>query len=141
MQVIMSATGEVKNVSTGYARNYLFPNGLAKPATADSLQSAEATRAQFAQKLANDQASFQALADKLKSFSLTIPVKTTASGTLFAALHSGDIASALATAGVMVTTDNITCPPIKKIGDHSVTIKLPDCKPVTITVKVQSAAS
>ena len=41
MKVIILKTNEVKEVAPGHARNYLFPNKLAKPATDESINEAE----------------------------------------------------------------------------------------------------
>ena len=44
--------GEVKEVANGYARNFLFPRGLAIPATAGALKQAEARRTHAQRQLA-----------------------------------------------------------------------------------------
>lgn len=139
MHVIMVSTGELKNVSDGYARNYLFPRQLAVAATKTAVQRAEGTRAQREAERATKQASLQALADQLKSCTVSLSAKANASGTLFAALHPADVVHALAQQNYVVAAEYVTCPLIKQTGTYTVTVTLPGCEPVPVSLTVIAA--
>ena len=71
----LGEAGEVVNVKTGYALNYLVPQGFATIATPSALKQHEETIRQRAHKEAKIVADAQAFADKLSAMNLTIPVK------------------------------------------------------------------
>lgn len=139
MQVIMLSSGELKNVAAGYARNYLLPNQLAVVATAVALQQAEATRARVAAEQAVHVQEFQELAQRLSSVHLTVPARANDAGKLFAALHPKDILQALAEQSITLDEQYVQCEPIKKTGEYSVIVRLPDSAPVRIPLTVQPA--
>jgi large subunit ribosomal protein L9 len=67
--------GEIKNVADGYARNFLFPKGLAAPATADAIRKAEARAVVEARKQAALDEQAQELTARLEGASISITVK------------------------------------------------------------------
>ena len=87
--------GEMKEVSDGYARNYLLPRNLAVEANRDNLNAlALKEKAKKAQE-AKERAQAQADADRLKDVVTTIRAKAGANGKLFGAVTSQEIVDAL----------------------------------------------
>ncbi|EHX1606376.1 MAG: 50S ribosomal protein L9 [Kocuria sp.] len=96
----LGSAGDVVDVKNGYARNFLFPRGFATPWSRgaekqiDSIKQARATRELHSLEDA------QALAAKLTSTTLTVPVKSGAEGRLFGTVRAGDISAAVENAGL-----------------------------------------
>ena len=117
-------TGDIVDVSDGYARNYLFPNGLAKPATATALNSIKlANEAEVRRrKIEHDEA--VELCKKLAGMSVTVKIKTGANGKLFGALNTAAISDALKAQGIDLDKKKIVlADPIKSLGTYTVAIK------------------
>lgn len=86
---------QIINAADGYARNFLFPKGLAVPADSGNLNNLEAkNKAQAAQKERNLESS-KKLAEELKSKMLEIQVKAGSNGKLFGGVTSKEISDAL----------------------------------------------
>lgn len=131
MKVILKADvkgqgkkGEVINVSDGYARNFLFKNGLAEEATASSLNSVRIAAEAAEHRRAVEKAAAQELKKKLDSESVTVKIKVGETGKLFGALNSQQVADALAVKGIEVDKKKIVISePIKSLGRYTVTVK------------------
>ena len=102
MKVILKADvkgtgkkGEVKSVSDGYARNFLFPKKLAEEATEGNLKQYDAMKVIEARKRAEEEKSAQELAKKISSYNVVIKVKTGENGKLFGSITSKDISEQL----------------------------------------------
>ena len=108
--------GEMKEVSVGYARNYLLPRGLAAEATADALN---------ALKL-KEKAVAQEYAEKLEAVQVTIRAKAGSNGKLFGAVTSEAISKALKDQFDMDIEKNkiVQDTPIKSFGAYTVKAKL-----------------
>lgn len=118
--------GEVKNVSDGYARNFLFPRGLAELATPSNLQTLNRRLAALAAAEAKELTGYRELADALSKTPLRFTLKIGVEGQAFGSITAKDIADALARAGVAVQKNWIElASPIKTTGEHRVTINLP----------------
>ncbi len=117
---------EVKNVSDGYARNFLFPRKAAEVATSDALASLEKrkTAAAGEQKVREDLL-MKNLAD-IDGVIVTVSEKTNEKGHLFASIHTDKIAKALkAQTGLDVEPAHISLDePIKAIGKHAIAVKV-----------------
>ena len=108
--------GELKEVSDGYARNYLLPRKLASEATADNINTAKKKKkARQAQ-----------IAKKLESVNLIIKAKAGQNGKLFGAVTSQEISEALKEqAGIEIEKNKIVQgDPIKAYGSYQVRAKL-----------------
>jgi large subunit ribosomal protein L9 len=117
--------GEMKEVSEGYARNYLIPRGLAALATKDNLNAlALKEKAKKAQE-AREKAEAEAAAAKLKDVIVTIRAKAGSNGRLFGSVTSQEIADALKEQhGITVEKNRIVqADPIKSFGSYSVKCK------------------
>ena len=133
--------GEVKEVSDGYARNFLIGKGLAVEATAKNLsdlngkKSSEQHKADVAKQEAIDNAA------KIKGKSVTIKGNAGAGGKLFGAVTAGHVADAIAEQlGVKVEKKKVTLNmEIKAFGGYTAEIKLYPGISEKITVSVVEA--
>ena len=129
--------GQTVAVKEGYARNCLFPQGLAVPAVGgfkSQVQSQQAAQLRKAQVLKQKA---QETADSLSQVACTIPVAVGQQGKLFGSVTSSDIVKALEAQGVALDRHQILLDdPINQIGTHSVSVKLHPEITATIQVSV-----
>ena len=129
--------GEVKNVSEGYARNFLLPKGLVKEASEGNIKTLEVQNQALEKKKQKEKEDAQALAAKLGEMTVVIKAKAGEGGRLFGAITSKHVAEALAKLGITVDKRKIELDePIRSLGVTQVPVKLhPDVK---ATLKVQA---
>lgn len=132
--------GEVKEVSAGYARNYLFPKQLALEATPGNLKKLKEEQARRRQKAAQDEETARKLATKLDGLSLTFQTKAGEGGKLFGSITGKDIVEQIKQKTKLeIDKKQLNLPePIKAMGEHEVTIHL--YRGVTATLKIQVTA-
>lgn len=118
--------GEIKNVSDGYARNFLFKKGVAQPATAGLVQKIHASETKQAKKQEKELKTKQKDASRLDGAEISFEEKTSAAGSLYAAISSAKIARELKKRyGVDVQAKHIQIPdPIKEVGEYTITVQL-----------------
>ncbi|MBQ0149165.1 MAG: 50S ribosomal protein L9 [Bacteroidales bacterium] len=119
----LGEAGEVVNVKTGYAVNYLVPQGFATIATPSALKQHEETIRQRAHKEAKLVADAQAVAAKISATPVQVAVKVSESGKLYGAVTAIQVAEALAAAGIETEKKNITVPEIKELGEYEAKVK------------------
>jgi large subunit ribosomal protein L9 len=142
MQVILrddmdnlGKSGEVVNVKSGYARNFLLPRGHAILATAGDIKRVEHEKRVIAARTAKLAKEAQGEADKLSQVSVSIARAVGEEDKLYGSVTSRDIAEALASQGVKIDSKKIHLEePIKALGLTEVQIKLG--RGVNATVKV-----
>lgn len=129
------------NVAEGYARNYLFPKGLAVEATAGNLAELARKKKGHDQKQERELQQAQELGAKLEKVSLSMPVKTGEGGRLFGSISNRDIAESLEKEkGLKIDKRKIELEgTIKELGSYPVTIKLHPQVSVQIQVKIVEA--
>ena len=118
--------GEMKEVSDGYARNYLIPRNLATQATNDNLNALKIKEKAAAAKAAKEKALAEENAKKLEGVQVIIRAKSGSSGKLFGAVTSAEIASALKEQFDIDIEKNkiVQSEPIKTYGSYTVKAKL-----------------
>ena len=118
--------GELKEVSLGYARNYLIPRGLATEATADSLNAFKLKEKAKAAQAAREKAEAEANAKKLEGVQVVIRAKAGTGGRLFGAVTSEAISKALREQFDIDIEKNkiVQAEPIKSFGAYTVKAKL-----------------
>jgi len=117
--------GEVVNVARGYARNFLFPRGLADEATPARVAEVRKVEDRRAQHEAKTFEEGQSLAEKLGALELRFDVKAGDTGALFGSVTPTDIADELWTKHkVRVDRRKIAIDTIKRIGRYQVPIEL-----------------
>ncbi|WP_373230340.1 50S ribosomal protein L9 [Cohnella sp.] len=129
--------GEVKEVSEGYARNFLLPKGVVQIATEGAKKSLDQMAASAAKKKEQEKDEFKALAAKLSEMTVIIKAKAGEGGRLFGAITSKQIAEALEGHKIKIDKRKIELDdPIRVLGVTKVTVKLyPDVKG-TLNVQV-----
>lgn len=117
---------EVKEVSDGYARNFLFAKNLAKPASAENIKSLESQKIKEENKKSEEYQRYNNLVGKLENISLHFKVKMGEKGRAFGSVTPLKITEALEKQGVGVEKDWILLEDsIKTTGEQKVKIKLP----------------
>ncbi|TCS80792.1 50S ribosomal protein L9 [Tepidibacillus fermentans] len=127
--------GEIKEVSEGYARNFLFPRGLAKEATKGNIKELDAFKSSEQKRKAQELEQAKQLAKNLEEITVTIPSKAGEGGKLFGAVTSKQIAEQLKQMKIQIDKRKILLDePIRNLGYTNVSVKLhPE---VTATIKV-----
>ena len=133
MQVILldkiahlGKVGDQVNVKSGYARNYLIPQGKAVMATKATIEHFEARRAELEEKAAQALAAAVDRAARLEALgSVTIASKAGDEGRLFGSIGTRDIADAITAKGVEVAKSEVRLPNglIRTLGEHEVTFQ------------------
>ncbi|WP_219834659.1 50S ribosomal protein L9 [Paenibacillus sp. R14(2021)] len=117
--------GEIKEVSEGYVRNFLFPKNLAKPASDGNLKTLDLQNAAEKRKKEKEKEDAQALASRLEALKVVVKTKAGEGGRLFGAITSKQIAEALEAQGVKIDKRKIELEePIRTLGVTQVTVKL-----------------
>ncbi|MDR2806714.1 MAG: 50S ribosomal protein L9 [Puniceicoccales bacterium] len=111
-------------VRAGYARNYLLPKKLAIPVTRSNRKQIEALRLRREEREARELQEAQALAEKIRTFSMTFSVKTGEKGKMFGAITASDLERKFAEAGMIIDRKKIQLDPVKRIGQSTAKIKL-----------------
>ncbi|MBO4475361.1 MAG: 50S ribosomal protein L9 [Bacteroidales bacterium] len=115
--------GEVVEVKTGYALNYLVPQGFAAVGTPSALKQHEETIRQRAHKEAKNIAEAEAKAAKLSAKTVNVPVKVGESGKLYGSVTAAQVAAALVELGFEVDKKNVEVPEIKELGEFEAKVK------------------
>ncbi len=146
MQVILldkvahlGSVGDQVTVKSGFARNFLIPQGKAVMATAANIAHFEARRAELEAKAAEALSAAQARAAKITEIS-SVSVSATAGedGRLFGSVSAKDIADALTAAGVEVSKSEVRLGegPLRITGEHEVKVHLHPEVNAKVTVNV-----
>jgi large subunit ribosomal protein L9 len=130
--------GDVVNVKSGFARNYLIPQGKAKRATEQAIAEFQSRRAELEKKQTAVLAAAQAVAAKLDGLLVQITQKAGSDGKLFGSVTNANIAEALTGLGFSVERTMIHMPhgQLKQVGDYPLTISLHSDVKASITVSV-----
>ena len=117
---------EVINASDGYARNYLFPRGLADEANNENMSKLKSRNESVAYKKETDRKNAQDLANKIEKIKLKMVVKAGENGKIFGGVTSKEIAEALKSEyKIEIDMKKIILnETIKNIGNFTVEIKL-----------------
>ena len=134
----LGEAGDIVEVKTGYALNYLVPQGFAAVGTPSAIKQHEETLRQRAHKEAKLVEDAQALAAKIEAVAVKIAAKVGETGKLYGAVTAAQVAEAIAEAGIEVDKKNITIPEIKEVGEYEAKVKC--YKGVFANVKVEVVA-
>lgn len=117
--------GEVKDVSDGYARNFLLPRNLAMVADAAALKKLAQEQASASKKDARELDSSNDIKKRVEATLLKYTAKAGEGGRLFGSVTSKDIADQLAREGIRVDRRKILLDePIRQLGDFELDIRL-----------------
>lgn len=128
-------SGEIKEVSEGYARNYLFPQNLAVAANKSSLSQLAARKRKKKQNEEKERQEAESLKARIEKITVELQAKSGEGGRLFGSITSKQIAQALKKMDITIDKRKIDlAEPIRSLGYTDVPLKLhPD---VTAKVKV-----
>lgn len=129
--------GDVVEASNGYANNFLFKKGLAKPADAQGLAE---SKAQKDAKSFHRQEELKANAElkkELEGKEVVITVKTGENGKFFGSVTNKEVAERFTELGYNIDKKKITIPAIKAIGSYPATVRISaeETAKITVTVK------
>jgi len=131
----LGGRGEIVKVKSGYARNYLLPQGLATLATKGNVKQIGLERAALLKKAAVEKETAELQAGQMGDVSLSFTRKAGEQGHLFGSVTSMDIAEALKAKGYEIDRRKIVLKDaIKETGDFTVPVKLH--REVTLQVPV-----
>lgn len=129
--------GDIVEVSSGHARNYLLPKGLAIVASDGAVNQATAMRRVRDLRDAADRESAQTVASALVAKTIVLTAKAGAEGRLFGSVTTADIAKAIhEQANISIDRRKLDVEPIKTLGTHSVSVKLHSDVQFPVTVEV-----
>lgn len=128
--------GEVKEVSEGYATNFLIPRGVARPATDGNMKTLEQRRGFRGEAQGSGEGRSTGARQKLEEMTVVLKAKAGEGGRLFGAITSKQIAEALAGQKIKIDKRKIELSdPIRSLGVTQIPVKPhPDVK---ATLKVQ----
>lgn len=133
----LGLTGDLLEVSAGFARNYLLPRGKALEASTRNVKALEHAKRLMTEKAKKEKFEVQTLAEKISAVSLSISAQVGKEGKLFGSVTAKDIAEGLAVQGVPVDRRKIQLAyPIKELGTVTVPIKLHRDVTANVTVFV-----
>lgn len=133
--------GEVKEVSQGYARNYLLPNKLAVPATESELAKRRRSAEQRTRAAARVVHNAEQAAANLNGRRFRIQVPASEQGTLFAGVTRASISGILKDNGYPVAADHIVLPePLKHVGEYRLQVRVHSSVVSTFTLVIEHAS-
>jgi large subunit ribosomal protein L9 len=117
--------GDVREVATGYARNFLLPRKLAVPATPANVQNLESLKRQRERVETRAREEAQAAAARIASLSLAIATRASEDGRLYGSVSAQDVVAFLERHGLAVEKRRVLLEePIKALGEYRVPIRL-----------------
>ncbi|MFU8784293.1 50S ribosomal protein L9 [Aliidiomarina sp.] len=137
----LGSLGDQVNVKSGFARNYLFPQGKAVPANKANVEMFEQRRAELEAKLAADLKAAQERAEKINALNaIVITSKAGDEGKLFGSIGTRDIADAVTAAGVEVEKSEILMPhgTIREVGEFEIELQVHADVLAAITLQVEA---
>ncbi len=132
--------GDIVSVKSGYARNYLIPQGKAQYASEENIKAFEAKKAELEKKAADALAEANALLEKINGIAVTVKAVTGEEGKLFGSVGTHDIAEALNAQGFAIEKRQVRLPegPFRQTGTYEVAIQLHSDVVASINLVVES---
>jgi len=128
--------GDVKDVAKGYARNYLFPRGIALPYTPRMIKLIEGRRAEIEARKEQKRLDARGIKEKLDAFELNITMPAGANGRLYGAVTNQTIADELSKNGFQIERKRIELAGngFKSVGKYKAAIKLYENQSAEISI-------
>jgi large subunit ribosomal protein L9 len=121
----LGAAGQVVRVSPGYARNYLFPKRMARPATPANLRKVAEESRREETRIVRERTRLAKVADILGKVSVTTAIKVGEDDKVFGSVTSQTITDLLAKQGYEFDRRDINLEePLKALGQYDVEVKL-----------------
>ena len=129
--------GDVVTVKPGYARNYLFPKGLAVRSSKRNIAFVEEKRKNIELKIAKEEQASQAIFDSLKNVEILMEVEVGENDKLFGSVTTMDLQKALNEQNIEIEKQDILLDnPIKSLGAYDIPIKVTSSLKQNIKVNV-----
>ena len=130
--------GDVKDVAKGYARNYLFPRGIALPYTPQMIKHIESRRAEIEARKEQKRQDAMGIRERLENLELSIAMPAGANGRLYGAVTNHTLVDELAKNGFQIERKRIELAGtgFKSVGKYKATIKLYESHSAEITITI-----
>ena len=129
--------GDIVTVKPGYARNYLFPKGLAVRSSKRNIAFVEEKRKNIELKIAKEEQASQAIFDSLKNVEILMEVEVGENDKLFGSVTTMDLQKALNDQNIEIEKQDILLDnPIKSLGVYDIPIKVTSSLKQNIKVNV-----
>ena len=129
--------GDIVTVKPGYARNYLFPKGLAVRSSKRNIAFVEEKRKNIELKIAKEEQASQAIFDSLKNVEILMEVEVGENDKLFGSVTTMDLQKALNDQNIEIEKQDILLDnPIKSLGAYDIPIKVTSSLKQNIKVNV-----
>ena len=134
----LGKSGELKDVTDGYARNFLIPRKMAVPAAGGAFRAWQHDVASREDKRKKERAEAEIAAQRIGSTTLTMGVKVGEGGKLYGSITAKEIAEALARRGIVVDRHKVDLDePLKMLGTYKVAIKVLSGMTPEVTIVVE----
>jgi large subunit ribosomal protein L9 len=134
--------GDTVTVKPGYARNYLFPGGLAYEATDANVRRLADEKKKYDEKTMAEKTVAEGVAKKMEGLTVVISKKAGDEGQLYGSVTASEIADALAGKSIEVDRRRVElAEPIRRVGAHTVHVRLHRDVVATLIVDVQAAGA
>ena len=132
--------GDTVTVKPGYARNFLFPQGVAYEATTANVRKLSEEKKKYDEKMLQEKGVAANVASKVEGLTVVIVKKAGDEGHLYGSVTASDIADALAAKGIEVDRRRVElAEPIRRLGTHTVHVRLHRDVTATLNVDVQAS--
>ena len=130
--------GDTVTVKPGYARNYLFPQGLAWESTPANMRRLSEEKKKYDEKTMHEKGIAEEVARRVEGLKLLISKKSGEGDVLYGSVTPADIADALAERGIEVDRRRVeVAEPIKRLGEHTVHVRFHRDVVAELTIEVQ----
>jgi large subunit ribosomal protein L9 len=134
----LGKSGDLKDVASGYARNYLIPRKLAVPASGGAYRAWQHDIASREDQRRREREEAEIAAQRISSTTLTMGVKVGEGGKLYGSITAKDIADALARRGIDVDRHRIDLEePLRHLGTYKVAIRVAPEMVSEVTIAVE----
>ena len=133
--------GDTVSVKPGYARNFLFPQGLAWEATTANTRRLTEEKKKYDEKTLREKAVAEEVSRKVEGLRLVVTKKAGEGDVLYGSVTPSEIADALAAQGIQVDRRRVElAEPIKRLGEHTVHVRFHRDVVAEVVVEVQPVA-
>lgn len=131
--------GDVKDVATGYARNFLLPRGLAYPYNQATIALFEKRKAEIEAKRADKRSKSASLKNRIEAEELVLDMPAGANGKLFGAVSNATVADELLKKDISIDRKKIEVPGrvLKSVGNYKVLIKLYEKEEAVLQLQIK----
>ena len=134
--------GDTVSVKPGYARNFLFPQGLAWEATTANTRRLTEEKKKYDEKTLREKGVAEEVSRKVQGLRLVVTKKAGEGDVLYGSVTPSEIADALAERGIEVDRRRVElAEPIKRLGEHTVHVRFHRDVVAEVIVEVQPVAA